>query len=308
MRKPDGAGIRFSANTSSREPNTFSSRIGRGKPSGSVTSNGSPLNEHMEISGVDRIFDAILSLGDLSIKMTMPTKNWIFSLLLLGALSAHGQTPAPPSGSSSGINLSEAVRSAQAEGPAAPATTPEKISPVETTATPRPAGTEVPPPPAPAVSDQARFVSVPSAPVPEATDRMPSPLKFEKMKLGNVARVLSARLNVPVTIEAKADALVTGDYSHMDLRRSLSDAAAQAGLVVVALGRDGLDGYTLMTPSAISKRDRNPRGAVDAVMLVARPAADPEDIRAFLLDAAKRRAFLLKQRQTLLEAELRLMR
>ena len=137
---------------------------------------------------------------------------------------------------------------------------------------------------------------------------MPSALKFDRMKLGNVARILSARMNVPVTIEAKADAEITGDYGHMDLRRALSDAAGQAGLVVVALGRDGLDGYTMMTPTAVAKLDRNPRGAIDAVMLVARPAADPEDRRGFLLEAARKRAELLKRRQTLLEAELRLMR
>lgn len=242
--------------------------------------------------------------------MTTPTSiPRLFLLLSLSFLRVGAQPVTPPPVPATGINLLEAVRSSETDAPASDPAVPTASSAAAATApdvssptAPSPAIKE---PPAGAV---ARIISPAMPATHDVSERMPSPLKFVKMKLGNVARVFSARMNLPVTIEAKADAAITGDYSHMDLRRALSDAAGQAGLVVVALGRDGLDGYTMMTPTAVAQLDRNPNGAVDAVMLIARPASTPTDIRAFLLEAAKKRAALLKERQTLLEAELRLMR
>lgn len=60
----------------------------------------------------------------------------------------------------------------------------------------------------------------------------PEPLVFNQAPLAMVARILSARLNVPLTVETGAQRPVSGDYRKMDLRDALADAARQTGLTV----------------------------------------------------------------------------
>ena len=58
------------------------------------------------------------------------------------------------------------------------------------------------------------------------------PLHFDHLPLGSVARVLSARYQISITILSNATAPVTGDFSQLPIRQALTLAAAQAGLVV----------------------------------------------------------------------------
>ena len=76
-------------------------------------------------------------------------------------------------------------------------------------------------------------------------------LRFEKMPLGNVVRILSARFSTPVTIAANARAPITGDFSAMDLPRALGAASRQAGLIVVPLGPVASAGFALEPPPAV---------------------------------------------------------
>ncbi len=106
-----------------------------------------------------------------------------------------------------------------------------------------------------------------------------NPLVFDHLALGNVVRIISARYGAPVTISAHAASPVTGDFSHLGLREGLNEAAAQAGLEVVALGKTDAAGYLLRLPKA-----------------VAPPKLDAPS-------AADRRAQLIKQREALRQAE-----
>lgn len=100
----------------------------------------------------------------------------------------------------------------------------------------------------------------------------PPPLRFNAVPLGNAARILSARFHCPVTIRAGAQEPISGDFSGLDLRQALAEAARQAGLVVVP--QEGpAGGYSLERPKAVS------------------PA-----------EAARRRSELLRQRARLLES------
>jgi hypothetical protein len=118
------------------------------------------------------------------------------------------------------------------------------------------------------------------------------PMRFDKLPLGNVARLLSARFSVTVSIAAKAKAPITGDFSTLDLKASLAECARQAGLTVVPLGTAPSDGYLLGPPPA-NDTERNHANA---------PEKRTDD-QAALAAAAARRAGLLRQRQALLAQE-----
>jgi hypothetical protein len=109
-------------------------------------------------------------------------------------------------------------------------------------------------------------------------------LKFVKVPLGNVTRVLSARFNVQVSISANARVPITGDFSRLDLRSALAEAARQAGLVVTALGADPAAGFSLALPEA-----------------KAPPAVAVDTTKAAFEAAARQREELLKQRASLQE-------
>jgi hypothetical protein len=105
-------------------------------------------------------------------------------------------------------------------------------------------------------------------------------LHFDRMQLGNVARVLSARFRTPVTITANASAPISGDFSSLDLAQALREAARQAGLVVLPAAPGGQAGFTLG---------------------VAPAAAGPSPSQPALDAAQRRREELLKQRAVLLD-------
>jgi len=121
----------------------------------------------------------------------------------------------------------------------------------------------------------------------------PLPMKFVKVPLGNVTRILSAKFNVQISIVANARAPITGDFSSLELRAALAEAARQAGLVVTALGPDSSAGFSLAPPET---------KAADAGAASSVAAATPSDPnKAELEAAARQRAELLRQRETLLE-------
>ncbi len=105
------------------------------------------------------------------------------------------------------------------------------------------------------------------------------PLHFDHLPLGSVARVLSAKYQVSITILANATAPVTGDFSQLSISQALTLAAAQAGLVVRPEGTGWMIGPKL------------PDGAEKP----ARPEV------ALHPGAAERRAALLRQRAELLQ-------
>jgi hypothetical protein len=107
-------------------------------------------------------------------------------------------------------------------------------------------------------------------------------LHFDRMLLGNVARVLSARFKTAVTITANADAPISGDFSSLDLPQALREAARQANLVVQPSGPGGQAGYTLGLPPPA-------------------PAPGPAPAQADLASAQQRRERLLQQRAVLLD-------
>jgi len=100
---------------------------------------------------------------------------------------------------------------------------------------------------APATSSAGADVSAPGIPA--------AALRFERIPLGNVVRVLSARFATPVTIVANARAPITGDFSAMDLRHALGAASEQAGLVVVPLGPGASGGFALQPPAPGGSRE-----------------------------------------------------
>lgn len=99
----------------------------------------------------------------------------------------------------------------------------------------------------------------------------PAPMFFNHTLLGNVLRAVSARFHAHIALTAEAKAPITGDFSHLNLQECLDEAARQAGLEVVALGKTPADGYELRRPD---------KAAAEA-------------------DAARRRAELLRQRALL---------
>ena len=111
-----------------------------------------------------------------------------------------------------------------------------------------------------------------------------APLHFDNMPLGNVVRILSARYHAPVTLTAGAQAPITGDLTGMDVRQALAEAARQAGLVVVALGTNPADGFSLGPPPP--------------------PGPGPDKDGVDTAAAARRRAELLRRRAELLKAAL----
>jgi len=111
----------------------------------------------------------------------------------------------------------------------------------------------------------------------------PPPLHFEHLPLGSVARVLSARFHVPITLLAKATSPVSGDFSGMDLRQALDAAARQTGLEARPEGAGFVLGPKLQTAPA-------------TVALPPPPSAPPP-----ALSAAQRREALLRQRAALLD-------
>jgi len=123
------------------------------------------------------------------------------------------------------------------------------------------------------------------------------PLRFERVPLGNVVRILSARFRAQVTIAAQSAAPITGDFSDLTLPQALAAAAAQAGLEVVPLGAGDASGYLLKKGSDLCPAEAKSAGPK---VLSADPAqAGPADAKIALVIAAGRRAALLKQRTQL---------
>jgi hypothetical protein len=138
-----------------------------------------------------------------------------------------------------------------------------------------------------------------AGPVP-AGPAAPAPvhlcLKFEKVPLGNVARILSARFKVTVAISSKALAPISGDFSKMDLRQALTEAGRQTGLVVRPLGSGAADGFSLAPP------DPPPAAVTGPEAKAPDPGAgNPGDVKARLEEAARQRQELLKRQEGLLE-------
>ena len=113
------------------------------------------------------------------------------------------------------------------------------------------------------------------------------PMRFDNAPLGNVARLLSARFSVPISIAANSKAPITGDFAGMDLKASLAECARQAGLAVAPLGRAPSDGFSLEPPRPPAPSNGADTGA-----------------QAVLAATAARRAELLRRRQALLDQQL----
>jgi hypothetical protein len=139
-----------------------------------------------------------------------------------------------------------------------------------------------------------------AAPVVWAQGPAPAPkpalpalaLHFEKVALGNVLRVISAKFNVPITITSNATTGVSGDFANLTLEQALDQAARQAGLVVVALGKTQKEGFSLDLPTPGKEIDAGARS---------QPGL-PEE-KAALAAAAERRAELLKKRKALTDQQ-----
>jgi hypothetical protein len=142
-----------------------------------------------------------------------------------------------------------------------------------------------------------------AAPADPARDRAVAaavqslPMRFDNAPLGNVARLLSARFSIPISIASNAKAPITGDFTGMDIKESLAECARQAGLAVAALGNAPSDGFLLEPPRPPAPS--NEAAAKDADSAGADPGA-----RAALAAAAARRAELLRRRQALLGQQL----
>jgi hypothetical protein len=102
----------------------------------------------------------------------------------------------------------------------------------------------------------------------------PAPIYFNHAPLGNVIRVISARFNVHIELDANAKTPITGDFSQLNLNQSLELAAKQACMDVVHLGHGASEAYELRLPQAPDKGSE-------------------------LADAARRRAELLRARTLL---------
>ena len=108
-------------------------------------------------------------------------------------------------------------------------------------------------------------------------------LRFDKVPLGNVVRILSARFSAPVTITANARAPITGDFSGLAVGAALTAVARQAGLIARPLGAKASAGFVLEPPP------------------VPPPGPTPAEIALGLQAAARRRAALLQQRTALMQ-------
>src|SRR5580658_9133935 len=64
-----------------------------------------------------------------------------------------------------------------------------------------------------------------ATPAPAPLKPLPAHCQFKKAQLGNVTRVIGARLHAPITITANASAPITADFSGMDPRVALAAAA-----------------------------------------------------------------------------------
>jgi hypothetical protein len=98
-------------------------------------------------------------------------------------------------------------------------------------------------------------------------------------------------LGASITITANATAPVTGDFSKLEPAAALAEAARQAGLVVVALGKSPQDGFSLTKPQAPSEA-RKPENRDDAAAA-----------QAALAEAERRREALLRRKAELLAKE-----
>ncbi len=123
------------------------------------------------------------------------------------------------------------------------------------------------------------------------------PMRFDNVPLGNVARLLSARFDVPISIAANAKAPITGDFAGMDLKSSLAECARQAGLAVAPLGTAPSDGFSLEPP-------RPPAPANGPDVKNADANGTEAGNRAALAAAAARRAELLRRRKALIDQQL----
>ena len=131
-----------------------------------------------------------------------------------------------------------------------------------------------------------------------ATGAAALPMRFSQVPLGNVMRVMSARYGVPFTIEANAAAPISGDFRKLDLKAAVAEAARQAGLFAIPLGKDASAGFrlSLHPPAAPNPIEPSPLAVAPAPPAVSNPSAAPP------ADPARRRAELLQQRARLLAA------
>lgn len=124
------------------------------------------------------------------------------------------------------------------------------------------------------------------------------PMRFSKVPLGNVMRVMSARYGVPFTIEANAVAPISGDFRSLDLKATVAEVARQAGLFAIPMGKEDSAGFCLsLHPPAAPNPIAPAPSAAAAASLAASPSAAPA-----ATDPERRRAELLQQRARLLAA------
>jgi hypothetical protein len=123
-----------------------------------------------------------------------------------------------------------------------------------------------------------------------AAPAAPPPLRFEKTPLGNAVRMIAPRLGAIVSIAANATAPVSGDFSKLDPKAALTEAARQAGLVVIPGGTKAAPEFFLVKPSATaSVISPSPNG--------------PDAAHKALAEADRQRAELLRKRASLLAEE-----
>jgi len=122
------------------------------------------------------------------------------------------------------------------------------------------------------------------------------PMKFSKMPLGNVMRVMSARYGAPFTIETKAKTPISGDFHSLDLPAAVAEVARQAGLFAIPLGKDPSAGFRLSLHPPAAPNPIEPSLAASAS---APSAASPSAVPAAVAPE-RRRAELLQQRARLL--------
>jgi hypothetical protein len=119
----------------------------------------------------------------------------------------------------------------------------------------------------------------------------PLPMVFRETPLGNVVRVFSARFGVPFTIEANAKAPITGDFHDMDLTAAVNEAARQAGLFALPLGKDPAAGFRFSAHPPPSPAPPTPPAPQPEETVVSQASSAPE--------AARIRAALLQKRAEL---------
>jgi hypothetical protein len=137
----------------------------------------------------------------------------------------------------------------------------------------------------------------PATPAPAVAPPRPTlGLKFNKVPLGNVMRVFSARFGgVPLTVEARATAPISGDFSGDDVQTAVSAAARQAGLFTVPLGATPAAGFRL----TLHPPPPAPVASTVKSAPIGGPAPGPSE-------AERRRTELLRQRAQLLQAAAKL--